>query len=406
MNRRERGFTLMEVLVAMSLFTLLGFAVVALVRSAAEMYATGTRQSVQDDHVAMSLPRLEDDLRHVRLPAQRDRIPFDPKNPDPQKEPEPLPPENRMVSGFHEWKLGRGNFRVRYLAFVRDASGLSELEAYLLKAGTNPKADAWIDGRDDEQEYRENRHLPTGGAVEVLWIFVPDESRPGAGAVHRAFRTPVGGAKTLLDPANHDTPEELRANYRTTQIISDVIHFDLLFWTQYTNHWEWDPGQPSVWKRPQTAAEAKSVQVPCGPSLTWDSTRGIFDAQTFRLSKGADSLRFAADDIWPRRVLVRFALAEEETALAAPLDTNARAFTVYASDFATGRGELFGAPMKVGSEWITLGGRDPNRRDTFRIDRRGVYATTALAHPEDTPVYFGRVLEVAVSIPAFRDDNN
>jgi hypothetical protein len=280
------------------------------------------------------------------------------------------------------------------------------LDHYVSRAGTNPRADAIIDGKDDEEEWKNNRHLAAGGAVEVLWIWLPDETRPGIGALHRAFRTPIGGAGTLLDPKNYDTLEHLRENVRPQLLIQDVIHFNILYWTQYTTTWEWTAAEPSVTKRPETVSEARMGRKPCGPSDTWDSTRGVFDGKTFRLAKGPTSVGFTADDIWPRWVRVEFALKEEETRLARGLSSGEREFTVEAVDFAVGRGELFSKPMKVGAEWIVLNGRDPQARDRFLVESRAVYGTSELVHGEGTPVYFGRVIDATLTIPAFRDDNN
>ncbi len=404
MKRSSRGFTLLEVLVAMSLFTLLGYAVVTLMKSGVEMYLGGNMVAQQEDRLELSLPRLEEDLRMMRLPSMRDRIPFDSKNPDPEKEPERLPPENRFLSGVHKYKIGREEVSCRWLAFVRDVAGLRELDSFLLRAGTNPKADAVIDGKDDEEEHKNGRHLASGGEVEVLWIWLPDERKPGVGAVHRAYRTPIGGPDSLLDPKNHDTLERLREKVKATPIFTGVLRWDLLFWTQYTTTWEWREGEPRVVKRPATESEAK-LRAACGPSRTWDSTRGLLSDKEFLLAK-PNSFTFAGDDIWPRRVRVEFSLVEDETVLARGFSAGERDFVVEATDFATGRGELFSKPMRIGLEWVLLQGRDPQARDRFRIESRGALGTSELVHGEGTPVYFGRMFDFAVSIPAFRDDNN
>ncbi|MDH3592855.1 MAG: prepilin-type N-terminal cleavage/methylation domain-containing protein, partial [Planctomycetota bacterium] len=168
MRMGRRAFTLLEILIAMSLFTVLGFAVVVLMRNGVDMWIRGNRGARQEDRLEQSLPRLEEDLRMVAVPNQRDRRPFDPKNPDPEKEPQPLMPDNRFISGYQNYKIRDKDYQCRFFSFVRDISGLSEIETYVLRAGRNAKADAYIDGKDDEEEFSKNNHLPTGGAVEVL----------------------------------------------------------------------------------------------------------------------------------------------------------------------------------------------------------------------------------------------
>ncbi|HEX5138023.1 MAG TPA: prepilin-type N-terminal cleavage/methylation domain-containing protein, partial [Planctomycetota bacterium] len=397
---RRGGFTLLEILIAMSLFTVIGLGVVLLMRTGVEMYVQGTEGSQQEDRLEQSLPRLEDDLRHVLVPPQIDRIPFDPKNPDPQEEPEPLPPANRFLSGYLTYKFGDKDIACRYLAFVRDTTGMGEVEIYADRAGQSAHADAYIDGWEDEREFRENRHLPTGGAAEVLYIWLPDEDRAGVGAVYRAYRSPIGGEGTLLDPKNYDTREKVVRLVRGQPVFQDVILFDLYFWTQWTTHWEWSAREPVVTRPPADPSEIKSGSVPCGPSLTWDSTRGVLPVEQFRLAKGQKSLTFSADDIWPHGVRVAYALAETSSPLAKGYSASDTSFTVFAGDFATGRGEIRNVLMKVGTEWVEVAGRDPSHRDTFRVTGRGIRGTSAVAHAEGEPVYFGRVFDFTMPIPS------
>jgi len=402
---RRRGFTLLEILISMSLFTLIGLAVVSLMRSGVDMWIAGNRGSAQEDRLEQSLPRLQADLRAVRVPKQHDRIPFDPKNPDPQEEPDPLPPENRFISGYHEIKLGAREepYLCPYLAFVRDITGLDELDTYAARAGTNPAAESYIDGKEDEEEFQRNDHLPTGGAVEILWIWLPDLRRPGLGTVYRAYRTPVGGAGTLLDPTNHDDLAEIEEKIRPEPMFQDVLRFDVLFWTQYTTSWE---GDVTVTSRPTKPTDGKE-RTRSGPSRAWDSTRGLLPENgpsAFKL--GRKSLRNAADDIWPRMVRVQFALMEEQTELLETIGNTASEFLVSEASFATGYGELDGRAMKVGPEWIRVAYRDGNRRNLFHVLERGVFGTPAVAHGAGAPVYYGRVFEFTIHCPSFRDDNN
>jgi len=408
-RRARRAFTLIEILIAMSLFTLIGFAVVAMMRTGADMWMRGTRGSEQEDRIEQSLPRLEEDLRMVLVPVQHDRIPFDPQNPDPERVPDALPPANRFLSGYMTYHMRDREVRCRYIAFVRDIAGLGELETYASRAGTNSQADAYIDGKDDEAEFKANRHLPTGGAVEVLWIWLPDRNRLGLGTVYRAYRTPVGGPGSLLDPKNYDTFEKLREKVNLQPRFQDVLLFDVLFWTQYTTTWEWDSGEPRITCRPTDPSQLTASARVCGPSRTWDSTRGLFPLQGsggFRLAKGKASFNFSADDIWPRMMRVEFALLDESTRLAGPLGSADRSFSVLATDFATGRGALDGQLMKIGREWVRLVGRSGRARDEFELEDRGLRGSAAVAHGEGTPVYYGRVFDLTISIPSFRDDNN
>ncbi|MHC4547190.1 MAG: prepilin-type N-terminal cleavage/methylation domain-containing protein [Planctomycetota bacterium] len=422
---RQRGFTLLEILISMTLFTVIGFAVVLLMRTGVDMWVRGNRGSQQEDRLEQSLPRLEEDLRHTLPGPRRDRIPFDPDNPDPEQEPEPLVPDNRFLSGYITYRFGDQDLDCRFLTFVRDVVGLGEIEVYSMRAGTNAHAASYIDGHNDEDEFKRNDHLPTGGAAEVLWIWLPNPAKPGSGTVHRAIRTPVGGEKTLLNPRNY---AELRQIFAMIDqkilkpVFQDVILFDLYFWTQYTTTWEWSKGEPSITGPPQEAPRPKAKRPTCGPSRSWDSTRGIMTAvstekseflpdncsQVFLLANtrlNRNSARYSFDDIWPRMVRVEFALNEEETELVHGLGTNDLTFAVVSGDFATGRGELDGQHMRVAEEWIRIRGRDGFQRDTFHVDGRAQRGTRSRAHAVGAPVYYGRIFDFTIAIPSFRDDS-
>ena len=403
-----RGFTLLEIVVAMSLFTILGFAVVMLMTSGVDMWLQGTRSAENEDRKEMSLPRLEDDLRHMRVGTGRDRIPVDPNVTQTQAELPAEIPVNRFLSGYVPYKFGEKEVACRYISFVRDLAGLGEIDVYAVRAGSNPKADAYIDGKNDEKEFKENLHLPTGGQIEILWIWLPDPDEPGMGAVYRAYRTPIGGPDTLLDPKNFDEYGKLMRVIQPKAVFQEVLLFDVFFWTQFTTTWDFHQGDPGVTRRPQSIAESKAGRPSCGPSRIWDSTRGMLigGPNDFRLNRTAKSVNYAGDDIWPRAVRIEFALREMTTQLKSDFASNGSSFTVHDAAFATGRGVITNVSMKIGPEWVRVSGRDPYDPDTWDIAARGRRGTVAVNHAEDSNVYFGQIYDVTVPIPSFRDDNN
>ena len=400
-NGAERAFTLLEVLVAMSLFTVVGFAVVLLMKAGVDMWVGGNAISQQEDRLEQSLPRLDDDVRMVSIPALADLIPFDPENPDPRTEPSPLPAINRMISGVHSYKIGERTVPSRYWAFVREI-GPTELDAYVRRAGTNREADAYIDGKNDEEEFKEKKHKATGGLMEVLWIYLPDEKQPGVGSLCRSFRSPIGGKDTLLDPKNHADLDVVRTKIKPEPILSNILYFDIWFWTEFTTTWN---GELTVTQRPKAGQDGKVRLFTSGPSYTWDSTRAILSKKDFGMALGPQSIGFMSDDIWPRRVRVRVAVAEEDTELAKGIG-DAGPFTVVSTDFAVGRGDIAGDYFKIGDEWIQVAGRDVRQLDHFLVDRRGALGTNAVAHGRGKTVYYGRMMDFVLSIPSFRDDNN
>ena len=66
---RSRGFTLLEILIAMSIFVMLGSMVVVFMRQSLDIFYTGTRESAQLDRQDSVLPQVRADLANVALPA-------------------------------------------------------------------------------------------------------------------------------------------------------------------------------------------------------------------------------------------------------------------------------------------------------------------------------------------------
>ena len=73
-----RGFTMLELVMAMALFVFLGTATVVLMRQGMTIFASGTKDSALQDRMETVLPRVSRTLQLLALPAS-----FDPPPPPP-----------------------------------------------------------------------------------------------------------------------------------------------------------------------------------------------------------------------------------------------------------------------------------------------------------------------------------
>ncbi|MCI0342008.1 MAG: hypothetical protein L0216_12810, partial [Planctomycetales bacterium] len=196
------------------------------------------------------------------------------------------------------------------------------------------------------------RLLPLGGLSEVAWLRGLED---GSATLHRAERSPIGGSESLLDADAFGTPAALAK--RALPVSGEILHFGLLFWSQYTTTWD-----TSV--RPTTDLAGGG-----GPLLTWDSTRGILPAPpprhgqpdpaggSFFLARGAPSRDDPVDDVTPALVRVTLVVGgsgptDMTTTLAKDVSTSDTDIPVmdatrFPEDDAPGL-ERF---VKIGEEW-------------------------------------------------------
>ena len=369
MRKRNRGFTLVELLIAMALFMVLASALIALLTRAFDFLTVGTAGSEVTDKGSDFLRPFRADLENVvverslepgasRIRFYCDAIPFDSDND------------------------GSVDIKAQRLAFVR--STREELANPITRnAGTKPGATGIIDGENDFEQSAAGELRAAGGLMEVLYIAIPDDPNdPGVLTLYRAIRMPVGGPGSLLDPRTVRTMADVRQ--LADPLIAGVLHFGVEF------------------APPATEGVAPVL-------TTWDSTRGILKRgnglNEFPLGKGPESLDDPRDDISPRAVIVTFSFERtgrenEEAFLEGYLSEGARAVPVDSTVFANTSEDPF---IKVGTEWMGYGGRNPTE---FTGVSRGERGTFAVAHKAGEQVRAGYTIRRTITIPAYREDYN
>ncbi|MCC7138271.1 MAG: prepilin-type N-terminal cleavage/methylation domain-containing protein [Planctomycetes bacterium] len=403
------GFTVLELLIAMALFSVLGLAVVALLGQGMTIFSEGTADTSMQDRLQSVLPAIRADLAAVQPVSPPEVPPPPPPEGDPGTDPAaqavPTPPDVRLRAGWlklsdvpSEWPP------VYYVAFARTFAREAE-DPILRRAGTDPvgpgiPAKSYDPATVDAGAA--TNLLAPGGLQEVVWVAVPEdpapERRTGAPTpdsswsrsvltLYRLFRAPVGGEKTLLDPKNFDSLAKIRAAGRPMH--DGVLHFGVTFRNVFARSFTDGLGTGRV----------DDGQAYVG--AVWDSTRALDKA--FALYRDAGSLADVRDDVFPAWARVEVTLAVEgpfgfgrgDTVLSTGVGPDDRRLRLESVEpvLRPGQGETW---LKVGTEWVstTFENVDPSER-LVTVARKG-RGTAAAEHPAGTPVFVGGTVSTDV----------
>ncbi len=407
-HARPSGFTLLELLVAMGIFTFLGMMAIWFMRQSLDIFYGGTREAAVYDRLDTALPALRSDLASLYV---GDR--FAPPPPPPTEDaiaagaeppPPPPPPAVRLRAGFTTLRdLPAGVLKdtpVYFIAFVV-ALGEEWTDTQFRRGGESASGSAavaytptTIDSLSPDMAFR-----PPGGLMEVLWIAVSeDPSYPESLTLYRGFRAPIGDpAASLLDPANYDSLEKVRRVARP--VMTGLLHFGALWRRAFST--SWDETDNRAGGTDETAPYVGRI---------WDSTRGF--EPTFALHRGEASRSDDSDDVFPAFVRLEMTLQSEGTfgftrgdvLLAenvSPADLRIRPQEID-SFFgpSLGRDVLY---LKIGTEWMSFdrGSVDVSTRHV-RV-RRGQRDTTAREHPSGAWIHLGTPVRTELALPTFRD---
>ncbi len=397
------GFTLMEILLAMALFTILGLAVVTLLGQGMAIFESSTADTSMQDRLQAVLPAIRSDFAGIQ-PAEALGVP-PPPVPDPLRATPgtppaaaPQPPPVRLRSGW--LKMADMASEVAqpcyYVAFVRtnaletedpstrDAGSVGTQGAGQLQSYEPQTAESGVSGN----------MLATGGLLEIAYVAIPDDDAyPGMLTLYRMFRAPIGGEKSLLNPANFDSRPKVHVAGRP--VAHGVIHFGATFRNVFAKSWDDGLGSLRVTDgQPYVGA-------------VWDSTRAI--DKTFALFTDPSSLADVADDVFPALVRIELTLAEPgthgfgigETQLLSSITSDEINVSLESVTplLKPGPDPRW---LKVGQEWMstTWGGVDSGTRRA--VVARGARGTPAKDHKAEEPVYVGS--QVATDVPLVYKD--
>ncbi|MCG3134065.1 MAG: hypothetical protein HMLKMBBP_01351 [Planctomycetes bacterium] len=387
----DRGFTLLELLLAMSIFSAISIAIVTLLARVSEFTQSGTSKTETLDALSTFSQAFDRDLAAVHTAADA----------------ETGMPAVRMYCDHVVADLdadGKGDAPIQRLFFVKLLAdeGTSPM---LRAAGGNLAAKGEVDQRNDVAELAKNDLKATGGLAEVFWTAVPaDKQDPAVMTLWRGQRSPVGGAASLLPrktasdttatPAERGPRDAAEIAAVASPVMTGVLHFGVEFWSRKTETWN--------------TAELP----PKGPLTTWDSTRGILrkGSKGTRLNEGfwfwksPESADDPTDDTYPRRV--RVTLVVEDVVQAARSCQVAQ--IVNADDRMLELTDVTIIPasdtaarfIKIGTEWIQF---EAVQGRTLTGLTRGARGTTPQTHQPGALAHYGRTSFREYPVATFRD---
>ncbi|MBI4585235.1 MAG: hypothetical protein HY717_14575 [Planctomycetes bacterium] len=393
-----QGHTLIELLVSLGIFILLGSALIALLNQGVSIWHLAEARGRIYERGRALLDTVAEDLRHAATNVQAE---------------------------------GAG-FWIRFLC-DEDASGRQRLRFVRALAGesSDPIArrggeylarsnSATYDHHQDFADIQAGLLLAPGGYQEVIYAMGPD---PKAREVLRGVRSPIGEAGSIfidgnieVDPkdeaakgkagteaAEGAAREEKGAPHPLLQaaqpLAGEILYLGFRFWTPATN--TWDPAYPPL-AAPKEGQRSGATEI-------WDSTRAILEedkpaAGHFAWKRLEGSLADPYDDLFPEKVEVVVVIQgnPEIPPINLTRDLGPREETIWISS-TIGLPEAGSACfIKIDEEWIRyekIGGSSL----TVPKEGRGARGTAAAKHPAGAKVEVGTAFRRVVEIPGCRE---
>lgn len=363
MRPRESGLTLIEMLVALSIFLFLGGALVIFLRVGIDTWRVGEVRREAYERAGAIVDQIADDLACTFS--------------DPSKGTGGVV-DVLMLSDYDE----NGRQRLR---FVRSLAGEMR-HPITQRAGELTGGQFDYDYVDDARESAQGLLRAPGGLQEVAYIM---DVAADSDMLWRGVKSPVGGFNSLFEEETlYDLEQEPPAMTRRLRPFADgVLYWELNFWGQDTEGWGGDES-------------AKA-----GPQFWWDSTRGIVEPPGGASGSSGyfspDSRHEFRDDVFPSRVqivlVLRSARATRFAKLKSPIGTDDVSIPVNnTGSYPEGSFQY----VRIGSEWIRYGSKS---KTAFKEVERGQRGTEPQEHAVGSPVIYGSTFTRVVRIPGQRN---
>ncbi|MGE4601723.1 MAG: type II secretion system protein [Planctomycetota bacterium] len=354
--QREQGMTLIEILVALGIFVMLGSSLVMFLRDGISTWQIGEARREGYERAGAILDPISEDIRSL----------FSRSDPGP----------------------GGGLVEVLFLC-DRDSFGRSRLRLVRALddetrnpvsriAGSLTGGLADIDYRNDAMEARLGILRAPGGLAEVAYQLGPES---GSETLWKGFKSPIGGNGSLFDDINL-APDVDGAPARCRPVADGILYLAFSFWGGDRRRW--------------------LDGVIQDPVSMWDSTRAILPAMRasgFHWDPG--SRDDYIDDIFPDTVEIVLVLRPSRSLalgrLSIDIDDSQTTITVDSTaQYPTGSDSF----IRIDEEWIQVG-KIIDREFTNCI--RAVRGTSARVHERNTPVVHGTTFHRTVRVPGTRD---
>lgn len=355
--KRSQGLTLIELLIATSIFLMLGGSLILFLRVGIDTWRVGEIRREAYERAQAIIDEIASDLSCTFS--------------DPSKGTGGIV-DVLFVSDYDP----NGRQRMR---FVRSLAGEMR-HPITQKAGALTGGQFDYDYVDDAQESEWGTLRAPGGLQEVAYVMDID---PASDMLWRSVKSPIGGLHTLFDELNlyDDQVAPPKMTRRMRPFADGVMYLEFNFWGQETASWTDNEGGR-------------------GPQVWWDSTGAIVDAGDYF---DPDSRHEHRDDVFPSRVQVTLVLRPARAAkfarLTRPLGSDDVEIRVGStSHYPEGAFQY----VRVGDEWIRY---DTKSKTGFLGLERGVRGSEAMDHPVGTPVIYGTTFTRVIRVPGARSTN-
>ncbi len=456
-RRRSRGYSLLELLVAMSIMVVLGTGLIVLLKQGVTTWHVAEKRAMIYERGRMVLEQVGEDLRAACSDSSAEGAGF----------------WIRFLCDHDR----QGRQRLR---FTRAISG-EMADPLAREGGTRLELGdvGHFDHHGDAAEASAGRLLAPRGYLEVLYCLDPDPART---VLWRGVRSPIGGAGSLFIDRNiEEDPEAAKTTKRTAggsppaqadpqrpgvaladgpaaarapgkklsvrqkvaaarkgagqgkdgppqptpppdqgelppvqrldlppieraarPFADGILHLSFAFWTRDTTTWE--TTIPARGRKGSREGQAS------GPVLTWDSTRAILDekaaGEAFAWRSVPGSLEDPSDDVFPERVEVILVVAGnadvQAISLAGEIGPSDKLIPLSRTDGLPTEGpDRF---VRIDGEWIAYEKIEGGQLilSAGKIAGRGARGSAAARHAPGTPVEVGTTFRRVIQIPAMR----
>jgi prepilin-type N-terminal cleavage/methylation domain-containing protein len=426
-----RAFTLVELLIALSILLIFGVMAVAALTYGTQLWRAAHRRSYAFDVATFVFQQLEDDLGAARSQfwareedAYDTRVKF-------------WVDHDGEFGG--DWQTEGGRQRLRFVRGIPDAT----VNPRLRQAGNGEPEPDDPDGSTDEEYYNlkdddsdgstDEDLMALEGMCEVAYVMGLDESRD---SLFRAVLAPIGDdsrsqgheSYTFFDQDLTDGDifdDADRITNKSVRLADNILHFEVRLWTQFTTSWDlWDAdGDRMDFATWQSSYEPEE----CPPIFTWDSDRLVDGEPEFLLDPGRSGSRrkpedhdgdgtpnendedYVRDNVFPRSVMV-ILVVDPAGEYPNPRTLRLRNPLAVGADQIVVNGELPAYNrawpyIRINDEWIRFESFEPDDQGgTFIVDERAVRGTSENGHDAGDEVRFGITFSRVFHNPAARPD--
>ncbi|MBC8261032.1 MAG: prepilin-type N-terminal cleavage/methylation domain-containing protein [Planctomycetia bacterium] len=356
MKKSEAGLTLIEILVALGIFMMLGSSLVMFLRDGMSTWQIGESRREAYERAGAIMDLIGEDLRSS----------FTQSDPG---------PDNGLVDVLMLCDMD--DFNRPRLRLVRTLSDETRNPVTRI-AGSYTGGLAEVDYRNDSQEAKLGILRAPGGLAEVAYLMGPES---GSEVLWRGMKSPIGGESSLFDVVNL-LPDVDGIPMRCRPVADGVLYLAWSFWGGDRRRW----------------SDGKSQQA----LPYWDSTRGILEPPADAgIAWDARSRDRHEDDVFPDTAEILLVLNPSRSRALARLTTDIGddddvLILDSVNEYST-NGQLH---IRLDSEWILVGEIQGNR---FVDCQRGVRGTKAVEHLRGTRAVSGTEFRRTIRIPGYRD---